>query len=184
MQVFFGNRPLGRLVPESERPAFEKGAALVYSLGPTGALMTGLFPCSSELASWREEAITWVQQEFSAIRMQNRLRRDLKDLAAYCRVTSLDAQASLADKLRIWWLSRIRSRQIEGNFTYASMRFAPYKFLGKISEASWVALLETLLKPIIFALILAFVAASGRPALKELWSAADKIGERFEFGHR
>ncbi len=87
----------------------EKGAALAYTLGPTGEVTVVLLPATSSLSKPAEDHIRLRTGRYSGQSLARGLRHDLKDLVAYSCVTSLDAEATPAEQLRVWWLRRTRS---------------------------------------------------------------------------
>ncbi|WP_394762251.1 hypothetical protein [Phenylobacterium sp.] len=180
VRVHFGNRPLRRHKIDGSGWAIEQGAALVYSLGPTGGLMVGLFPCKSDLASWKEDAIVWVQGSFSALRMRARLSKDFRDLASYCRVTSLDAEATWMDRIRVAYLGATRSREVGGNYTRASMLKGTGGAVSGLVDAFRVALLEVVLKPLGVLILAAIFAVLGNKELLKLVHGASEVAEKLE----
>ena len=116
IQARFGRRATGRLTVEGEM-AWETGAALVYSFGPTGWVAAMLYPPESPVARVHEDFIYLHLKPASTSKLRKRLHRDLRDLVAYEEVASLDGDPTWAQRLRIWWL-RYKSRlQIKGETT-------------------------------------------------------------------
>jgi hypothetical protein len=115
LQLSFGSRNMLRK-DSAAKAATEKGAALLYTLGPTGDVAVILYPATSSLAKPVEEHIYLRVGRYSGYQLSRLLCRDLKDLVAYSCVTSLDAEATLGEKLRVWWLRHTRPMQIKGQY--------------------------------------------------------------------
>lgn len=112
VQFDFGSRMLR---PKSATAfASEKGATLLYALGPTGDFAVVLFPCSSELYKGPEDFIVLRTGRYGALRMLALLPGDLKDLVTYCYVTSLDGSPTFLERLRVIWLRWTRRRNVAG----------------------------------------------------------------------
>ena len=180
VQAFFGHRQMGRPKIDGSGTARERGASLVYSVGPTGGLMIGLFPCESELSTWKVGAVTKVYSRFGAFEIHSRLQRDLRYLGSYCRVTSLGATSSLADKVRIAWIGFTRSRQVEGKFAKASSHTITTGLIFNMADAIKAAILESLFKPFILLLLVLIFLPSGNRALIQVLRSANELSEHLE----
>jgi hypothetical protein len=160
LRLSFGNRNMLRR-DSAENAATEKGAALQYTLGSTGEVSVILFPATSELAKPVEDHVYLRIGRYSGYHLSRLLRRDLKDLVAYSCVTSLDAEASLSEKLRVWWLRHTHPLQIKGEyirpltlgnvgtpseFTTRTMAVAMRKPLAVLAIAALLVYVGTLLK--------------------------------------
>lgn len=115
LQLSFGRRTTFHKDSAGETVA-ETGAALLYTLGPTGDVTVILSPATSSLARPLEDHIYLRTGHYSGQGLAGRLRRDLADLVAYCYVTSLDAEATPGETLRVWWLRRTRPMQVKGEY--------------------------------------------------------------------
>ena len=104
LQIEFGNRSLFRQTYDRET-ATEKGAALVFSQGPTGDVAVILYPANSNIASWNDHAVFLETRARSGAKLLDRLRYYLSALVDYQCVTSIDAKAPLRAELRIRWLN-------------------------------------------------------------------------------
>jgi hypothetical protein len=120
LQLSFGNRSTFHK-DFSGKTVVEKGAALLYTLGPMGDVAVILYPATSGLAKPVEDHIYLRIGRYSGQQLAKHLRRDLKDLVAYSCVTSLDAEATLTDKLRVWWLRFVCPMQIKGEYVRSLM---------------------------------------------------------------
>jgi hypothetical protein len=156
LQLSFGSRNMLRR-DSAEKAATEKGAALLYTLGPTGEVTVILYPAASILAKPLEDHIYLRIGRYSGYRLSRLLRRDLKDLVAYSCVTSLDAEATLGEKLRIWWLRRTRPMQIKGEY----IRPLTSRHAGTPSEFTTRTMAMALLKPLAVLAIAALLICFG-----------------------
>jgi hypothetical protein len=157
LRLSFGSRNMLRR-DSAETAATEKGAALLYTLGPTGEVTVILYPVTSNLAKPVEDHIYLRIGRYSGYQLSVLLRRDLKDLVAYSCVTSLDAEATLGEKLRIWWLRHTHPTQIKREYIrplslgYAgtpsefTRRTALLKPLAVLAIAALLIYIGTLLK--------------------------------------
>jgi hypothetical protein len=107
LRLSFGSRSMQRK-DAAGNAVQEKGAALAYTLGPTGNVSVVLYPATSSLSKPAEDYIRLRSGRYSGQSLARHLRRDLADLVAYSCVTSLDAQATPGEKLRVWWLRNTR----------------------------------------------------------------------------
>jgi hypothetical protein len=114
LQLSFGSRSMLRK-DAGGKAAEEKGAALRYALGPTGEVAVMLYPATSSLSKPVEHRIYLRTGRYSGQKLARHLSHDLKDLVAYSCVTSLDAEATPGEKLRVWWLRHTHPTQIEGH---------------------------------------------------------------------
>ncbi|MBO0750767.1 MAG: hypothetical protein J2P53_01555 [Bradyrhizobiaceae bacterium] len=115
LQLSFGSRRMfGR--DGAGKPAEEKGAGLRYRLGPTGEVAVILSPATSSFAKPAEDLLYLRIGRYSGQSLARCLCRDLSDLVAYSCVTSLDAEATPGEHLRVWWLRRTRLLQIKGDY--------------------------------------------------------------------
>jgi hypothetical protein len=110
LQLSFGSRSMQRK-NAAGKAAEERGAALRYALGPTGEVAVILYPATSHLSKPAEHRIYLRTGRYSGKELARRLRHDLKDLVAYSCVTSLDAEATAGEKLRVWWLRHTQHRR-------------------------------------------------------------------------
>jgi hypothetical protein len=115
LQLSFGSRNMLRR-DSAGNAATEKGASLLYTLGPTGEVGVILYPAISSLAKPVEDQIYLRVGRYSGYQLSRLLRRDLKDLVAYSCVTSLDAEATPGEELRVWWLRHTHPMQIKGEY--------------------------------------------------------------------
>ena len=74
-----------------------EGPILLYGLGPAGEVMTLIHGLAAE-------AIVLRAGNYSSYQLRTRLQRDLRDLAAYVRVTGGNARPTLGERLRVGWL--------------------------------------------------------------------------------
>jgi len=113
VEARFGNRPTGR---QNSSGAYqsESGASLVYSLAPTGHVATMLFPASSEFVRVPEDVVFVRIGRIGGIALHRRLRKDLKLLVAYQRVTSIDTSPSIREKALVWWMRFYFRTQVRG----------------------------------------------------------------------
>jgi hypothetical protein len=115
VQAWFGNRLMFRK-DLGDKVAVERGACLLYSLGPTGEVVVTIYPCSSSLAKVAEDLLHIGLGRFSAYRLLKRIKCDMRTLVAYCYVSSLDAETTWSERLWIGWLRRIKPSQVDGKF--------------------------------------------------------------------
>jgi hypothetical protein len=156
LQLSFGSRNMLRR-DSAEISATEKGAALQYTLGSTGEVTVILYPAISELAKPFEDHIYLRIGRYSGYQLFRLLRRDLKDLVAYSCVTSLDAEATLSEKLRIWWLRHTHPMQIKGEY----IRPLSFGYAGTPSEFTTRTMAIALLKPLAVLAIAALLVYFG-----------------------
>jgi hypothetical protein len=143
LRLWFGSRNMLR-GDSAEKAATENGAALLYTLGPTGEVTAILYPATSDLAKPGEDHIYLRVGRYSGYKLSRLLRRDLKDLVAYSCVTSLDAEATLSEELRIWWLRHTHPMQIMGRY----IRPLTFGYAGTPSEFTTRTMAIVLLKPL------------------------------------
>jgi len=143
LQLSFGSRNMLRR-DSVEKAATEKGAALLYTLGPTGEVTVILCPVTSNLAKPVEDHIYLRIGRYSGYQLSRLLRRDLKDLVAYSCVTSLDAEPTLSEQLRIWWLRHTRPTQIKGEY----IRPLSFGYAGTPLDSTTRTMAMALLKPL------------------------------------
>jgi hypothetical protein len=124
LQLSFGSR---RMLHKDAagKAAQETGASLLYTLGPTGEVSVILYPATSSLSKPSEEQIYLRMGRYSGQHLARRLCRDLGDLVAYSYVTSLDAEATLGESARVWWLRHTHPRQIKNGYVRPPMLPAP-----------------------------------------------------------
>jgi hypothetical protein len=115
LELSFGSRSMLRKDPAG-KAVEEKGAGLRYALGPTGEVAVMLFPATSNFSKPAEDNVYLRVGRYSGRHLARCLYRDLNDLVAYSCVTSLDAQATAGERLRVWWLRRTRPLQIKGDY--------------------------------------------------------------------
>jgi hypothetical protein len=155
LRLSFGSRNMLRR--DSAEKATERGAALLYTLGPTGEVTVILYPATSDLAKPVEDHIYLRIGRYSGYQLSRPLRRDLKDLVAYSCVTSLDAEATLSERLRIWWLRHTRPMQIKGEY----VRPLTSRHTGTPSESTTRTMAMALLKPLAVLAIAALLVYFG-----------------------
>jgi len=164
VQAGFGARPMGRRTIEG-KTAVESGAAIVYSLGPTGDVATLLYPAKSDFARVNEECVHLRIKRQGAQPLYNCLRKDLKYLVAYERVTSLDTSPTLRERLKVAWLRFWNRMQIDGRtkgpraFERASqaVSFSSARFTGAVFMA--------ILKPLGLLFVAYLLVRFGMPEL-------------------
>lgn len=100
IQLFFGQHPVGT-VPGGNALAIERGAALVLSQGPTGAVAIFLYPYKSEVGRRREELIVWDVFDDPNEITEGVLKRAIADFTCYARVSSVLDGGSPADRRRV-----------------------------------------------------------------------------------
>lgn len=118
VRFVFGSRRTFRFL-QNERGRIhvrERGPQLVYSVGPDGTIAIMLFPPHSELVSTVEEVIFLGIGRYGGGALAARLTKDLKSLAAYTHVTSVDGSPTLSETLRVWWLRSFHPHTIKGEF--------------------------------------------------------------------
>jgi hypothetical protein len=120
LQLSFGSRSMLRK-DAAGKAAEETGASLLYTLGPTGEAAVILYPATSSLSKPVEEQICLRTGRYSGRHLARRLCRDLGDLVAYGYVTSLDAEATLSEAARIWWLRHTHPTQLKNGYVRPPM---------------------------------------------------------------
>lgn len=129
LELSFGSRCM--LYRDAKgRTIEERGPSLRYTLAPTGEAAAILYPTTSSVAKPLEDHIYLRIGRFSGHHLARRLTSDLKDLVAYGCVTSLEADATPVDKMRVWWLRHSRPMQVKGEFVRATA-------LGQAEMARW-----------------------------------------------
>lgn len=102
LQFDFGNR------------AAEKGPTLLYSLAPTGEVVTLIYPARSDALRAREDCIALRAGPYTSYQLRMRLARDIRDLTAYGHVTSLNGRPTWRERLRTKWLRWTRGLSAGG----------------------------------------------------------------------
>ena len=115
VQAWFGKRSMFRKDIEG-KVASESGVHLLYSLGPTGDVVVALYPSKSSLAMVAEDQLYIGIGRHSAYQLLKRVKSDMRWLVAYGYVSSLDAEPTWSEWLRIAWMRRIKPSQIDGKF--------------------------------------------------------------------
>ncbi len=110
-QFSFGNR-LMMARDLQGKPTLERGGSLLYSFGPTGLVVVILYPAQSDIARVEESVIILSKGLMSKHQLRSRLRRDLRDLVAYTYVSSIEAEATTSEHLRVWWLRFMREKHV------------------------------------------------------------------------
>jgi hypothetical protein len=161
IQIWFGNRSTGRK-DSNGRIVSEGGLALVYSLGPTGAVAALMYPAKSDFAKPREDCIILHIGTYNWYQLWTKVPSDLKALVAYGHVTSIDGDPTLYERARISWLRRICQMNIEGAPVDPKNRFeiirATFKFILKSS-------FDALYKPFALAVFVILLIRFGYPQL-------------------
>ena len=86
------------------RTAVETGPTLLYSLAPTGEVVTLICPAKPDVHKAGEDCIALRAGRYTSYQLRMRLARDLRDLAAYGHVTSPHGRPTRRETLRIKWL--------------------------------------------------------------------------------
>lgn len=115
VQASFGSRSMFRKDPEG-KVARESGVHLLYSLGPAGDVVVTLYPSKSSLAKVAEDQLYIGVGRYSAYQLLKRVKSDMRSLVAYGYVSSLDAEPTWSERLRIAWLRRSKPSQVDGKF--------------------------------------------------------------------
>jgi hypothetical protein len=113
LQFDFGSRAMPRQTIKGATAA-EKGPTLLYSLAPTGEVVTLIYPAESDAHKVGEDCIALRAGRYTSYQLRMRLARDLRDLSAYGHVTSLDGRPTWREKLRIKWLRWTRGLSVGG----------------------------------------------------------------------
>lgn len=100
IQLFFGQHPVGT-VPGNSALAIERGAAIVLSQGPTGAIAVFLYPYESELGRRQEKLIVWDVFDNPNEITERVLKRAIADFTCYARVSSVLDGGTPADRRRV-----------------------------------------------------------------------------------
>ena len=100
IQLFFGQHPVGS-VPGGGGLAIERGAALVLSQGPTGAVAVFLYPYESEVSRRQEKLIVWDVFDDPLEIDERVLKRAIADFTCYARVSSVLDGGTPADRRRV-----------------------------------------------------------------------------------
>lgn len=114
-QADFGKRPMGRLTT-ANKPAWEKGPTLLYSLGPGSITAITIYPAQSDVSKVPEKQIFLYIGRLTAWQLSKRMKGDLKSLVAYGFVSSFDAEATWQQRLRIWWLRLTHPTVVDDRF--------------------------------------------------------------------
>lgn len=115
VEAFFGKRPVPGRDTEG-KPAYEAGAHLLYTLASTGDVLVTLYPCKSSFHNVYEDHIYIGLGRYTAHQLLSRARTDVRALVAYGYVSSLEAESTLGERLRIGWLRFIRPSQSDGKY--------------------------------------------------------------------
>ena len=147
IQAWFGGRSMFRVDLE-DKAAVECGASLHYSLGPTGEVAVSLYPCRSSLARTHEDQILIGIGFYTAHQLCKSVPSHVASLVAYSYISSLDAEATATEELRIIWLRNTRPLIIDGKFVIQRSRSAVFTSAQAASRAIAVGAVTALLKPI------------------------------------
>jgi hypothetical protein len=93
---------------------FGNGPTLLYSMAPTGEVVVLICPAKSDLHKAGEDRIALRAGYRTSYQLRMGLARDLRDLAAYGHVTSLDGHPTWRERLRIKWLRWTRGLSVGG----------------------------------------------------------------------
>lgn len=109
--------------------------------------MVSLYPCKSTLARWAEEQLYLDARFVSAHQLWSRLESDLHALVAYGFVTSLDAEATLGERLRVAGLRRTKPAQVDGKYVAGGRRLVGVT-LAAAFRAALVGAFGALMRPV------------------------------------
>lgn len=139
-----------------EKIVSERGPSLVYSFGPTGLVAVFMYPSKSDFHSAPEALICLYIGYVSSLKLCKRLPSDLRSLVAYGYVTSIDGNPTLAEKIHIGWLRKIRPSSIDNNISIQS-KFNPVVATIKFAISSlFVATLKPAAVVIVVLLLIHF----------------------------
>lgn len=157
-QLWFGLRLMNARTPTGGH-ATEDGAYLVYSLGH-GHIFTTLYPAKSDIARTFEQMIH-LRRARSGTRTLERVPADLRDLVAYMRVSSIDADTAWGNQLRVWWLRLTCGKTVDGKFVHPMHWRVLSKAPGLAAEATWKKVAGTVGLVVFTALIVYFITLAG-----------------------
>lgn len=112
VQIWFGRRAMGRRTFEG-KTAIEDGATLLYSMGPSGEVGTILYPSTSSFGSMEESYLYVRIGPYTAHRLRQHLRRDLRNLVVYHYLSSIDTDTTWWQRRKMWWLRNVSARRIK-----------------------------------------------------------------------
>lgn len=113
LQFDFGNRATPHRTVTGGIVA-EKGPTLLYTLAPTGQILTLIYPAKSDVHKSREDCIALRAGFYTAYQLLKALPQDLRDLVTYCNVTSMGSAPTRREKIRVAWLRWARGISIGG----------------------------------------------------------------------
>ena len=143
VQASFGHRSMFRKDLEG-KVAFESGVCLLYSLGPTGEVIVTIYPSKSSLAKVAEDQLHIGLDHFSAYQLLKRVKSDIRALVAYGYVSSLDAEPTWGEWLRIAWLRWIKPSQVGGKFETGKMHAYSKQAAFSILRGAFTAMISPL----------------------------------------
>lgn len=120
IQLFFGQHPVGT-ISGGRGVTLERGASLVLSQGPTGAIAVFLYPYESNLIRRQEKLIVWGVFDDPLQITERVLKRAIADFTCYARVSSVLDGGTSADRRRINRLLRRDRFQSEANVEAAKL---------------------------------------------------------------
>jgi hypothetical protein len=138
----------------------EKGAALVYSLNAQGQVATMLYGARSNLARMEENLIYLRVGHYSAHQLRKMMRHDIKDLVAYAYFSTIDAEPTFGERMRVKFLRRFRPRDVDEKFAPAQ----GYD-LFRVALRSIVSMVA---KPVSMAILIAVLTRFGMDYLADL----------------
>lgn len=167
IQASFGHRLMFRKTLQGEL-ASENGPSLVYSQGPSGDIVAVLYPPSSQLGRVNEKLLFLRRQQWSAAKLMDGLRQDLKDLMAYAHVGSIDGDPSLGQWCRIQWLRFTLPSQRDKDFSDVTTH-RPLtdlaKLLPKAVATSAAGTLVKMMLPVLVIALLGYLGFTGLIAI-------------------
>ncbi|WP_333630738.1 hypothetical protein [Agrobacterium cavarae] len=97
----------------------EKGAALVYSFNALGQVAVMLYGARSNLAKMEENLIYLRIGYYSAHQLRRMMRQDIKALVAYAYFSTIDAEPTFGERMRVKFLRHFRPRDVDEKFAPA-----------------------------------------------------------------
>lgn len=150
-QVNFGKRK-SDIRDLNGNMVIEKGATLLYSFGIRGEVATMLYGASSDMAKMREKLIYLRIGHFSAHQLRSKMHRDIRDLVAYAYCSSVDTEATIGERARVWFIRTFRPSDVDEKFTtaegydrvFSTVRAGMWAVLKPLATAALIALLTIL----------------------------------------
>jgi len=133
--------------------AIETGPTLLYSLGPTGEIAVSLYPCRSSLARTPEDQVFIAIGNYTAHQLTMLVPSHIQSLTAYGYVSSLDTDATLSEKIHVWWLRNSRPTLIDQKFVTAKSRVGVYNSASAASRAIIVGAVTAVFRPVAFIVV-------------------------------